>query len=29
LDEISLSEKEQRPVYEELLAWVKTYVKLE
>jgi hypothetical protein len=29
LDEISLSEKEQRPLYEELLAWVKTHIKLE
>ena len=29
LDEISLSEKEQRTLYEELLAWVKTHVKLE
>ena len=28
LDEISLSEKEQRPLYEELLAWVKTHIKL-
>ena len=29
LDEISLSEKEQRTLYEELLAWVKTHIQLE
>ena len=28
LDEISLSEKEQRTLYEELLAWVKTHIQL-
>ena len=27
LDEISLSEQEQGPLYEELLAWVKTHIK--
>ena len=29
LDEISLSEKEQRTLYEELLAWVKPHIKLQ
>ena len=29
LDEISLSENEQRTLYEELLAWVKTHIQLE